>query len=386
MVWSLTILEKVINPCPVQMDTSCCLRHRHKASSCRRCADACPAAAVSLREGKGVFLDRDRCTGCGLCVNLCPTEAFTWKRLRQDLRSRAGERSGPMVVGCHLGGHDRGSAGGVEMVVPCLGALDEGILAGLLAQRGAEVWFDDTGCSSCNISGGREIARRTAGLVNRLATAFGLPGKVILGYPGEDRKVPAEGVGYTRRELFSFLGKKGRERVAGLLDGMEPVGDEKAGLKSRIPPKRAMLLRVLRQHGTPSGSRQQCEEALFNTLNLSPACNGCGECAFFCPTGALAIEEDPSYQRMTFALSSCLGCGLCKEVCPLGVVQISPAFVLQEVLEDGRRTLVEHPRRRCNSCDRFVVGKEETVEKEVLCSSCQKEKDLARSFLTMVLT
>jgi len=331
-------------------------------------------------------LDRDRCTGCGICVNLCPTEAFSWKKFRQDLLSRASEKAGPMVVGCHLGGHHGGSARRAEMVVPCLAALDEGILAGLLAQRRSQVWLDDAGCSNCNIWSGREIARRTVEAVNRLAAAFGLAGQVILGHPGEETPVPAEGVACTRREFFSFLGKEGRERVASLLEELRPAGGEKAGLRSRIPPKRALLLRVMRQHGVFSGSGKRCEDAVFTALSLSPECTGCGECAFFCPTAALMVEEDQSYQRIAFDISSCPGCGLCQEICPVGAVQMSRAFSPQEVLPAGRNTLVEHPRRQCEGCGRSMVKKKEAGEGELLCSSCQKERDLDRSFLDMVST
>jgi ferredoxin-type protein NapF len=49
--------------------------------TCRRCGDECEAGAISFRLlGAGrarVAVDDERCTGCGACLAVCPTQALS---------------------------------------------------------------------------------------------------------------------------------------------------------------------------------------------------------------------------------------------------------------------------------------------------------------------
>ncbi|MBS7248852.1 MAG: 4Fe-4S binding protein [Candidatus Jordarchaeales archaeon] len=42
------------------------------------CARVCPTDALVSRDGKGVRLVKDRCIGCGKCVEACPIGAVFW--------------------------------------------------------------------------------------------------------------------------------------------------------------------------------------------------------------------------------------------------------------------------------------------------------------------
>jgi len=46
------------------------------------CARACPEGALIKREGGGVRLKEDLCTGCGRCVDACPIGAIFWDEER----------------------------------------------------------------------------------------------------------------------------------------------------------------------------------------------------------------------------------------------------------------------------------------------------------------
>jgi len=55
---------------------------------CRACADppcaaVCPNQALVPREGGGVVLKPDLCTGCGHCRNACPIGAVGWDQEAQ---------------------------------------------------------------------------------------------------------------------------------------------------------------------------------------------------------------------------------------------------------------------------------------------------------------
>jgi Pyruvate/2-oxoacid:ferredoxin oxidoreductase delta subunit len=46
-----------------------CLAQR---GGCFSCLESCPEEAITLEPGSGVRIDRERCTGCGRCVDICP--------------------------------------------------------------------------------------------------------------------------------------------------------------------------------------------------------------------------------------------------------------------------------------------------------------------------
>ena len=52
-----------------------CVRRLHQASSCTKCAEACPVHAVSVKS-RSVEIDAASCTGCGACSAVCPAEAL----------------------------------------------------------------------------------------------------------------------------------------------------------------------------------------------------------------------------------------------------------------------------------------------------------------------
>ncbi len=62
--------------------TICQYSAPHK-TGCTRCADVCPAEAVTLTED-GVQIDQQRCTECGNCIATCPTGALQYLRFNDQ--------------------------------------------------------------------------------------------------------------------------------------------------------------------------------------------------------------------------------------------------------------------------------------------------------------
>lgn len=49
---------------------------KEKCSGCENCVDVCPTEAISMEDDIAV-VDIDECTDCGACVDECPEEAIT---------------------------------------------------------------------------------------------------------------------------------------------------------------------------------------------------------------------------------------------------------------------------------------------------------------------
>jgi len=47
-----------------------------KCSGCGSCVDACPTEAISMNDDDIAVVDLDECTDCEACVDECPEEAI----------------------------------------------------------------------------------------------------------------------------------------------------------------------------------------------------------------------------------------------------------------------------------------------------------------------
>ena len=45
-------------------------------TGCGACVDACPSEAIEMQDGKAVVI-ADKCVDCGVCVDECPVEALS---------------------------------------------------------------------------------------------------------------------------------------------------------------------------------------------------------------------------------------------------------------------------------------------------------------------
>ena len=49
---------------------------RERCTGCGICIAVCPHLIFSLQDGKAIVLDRDRCMECGACALNCPVKAI----------------------------------------------------------------------------------------------------------------------------------------------------------------------------------------------------------------------------------------------------------------------------------------------------------------------
>ena len=49
---------------------------KDKCTGCGTCVDECPSEAIEMKDDLAV-VDNDACADCGVCVDVCPAEAIT---------------------------------------------------------------------------------------------------------------------------------------------------------------------------------------------------------------------------------------------------------------------------------------------------------------------
>ena len=50
---------------------------KEKCTGCGECIDACPGEVYDLNDGKAVAINIDECHGCHTCEEICPEQAIT---------------------------------------------------------------------------------------------------------------------------------------------------------------------------------------------------------------------------------------------------------------------------------------------------------------------
>lgn len=330
-----------------------CTRYRFRYSACSRCLDACPHEAIALSD-EGAKLDPGRCRNCALCVSACLTGAWASGVFKPiDLLRQAIQRE---TFGFACAPSDAGA----DAVVPCLGALDGGMLA-YLARRKIPVTLHGSGhCAEC-AHGARGAAQLALNL-DALAllkegagdpewTGVALPGDEMPGRPAPER------VAAGRRQLFRRLVGRGVDemaRAAGA-DAPPPVPDKAIRAGAYASTERRELLQIVceRKDGKPFTVRGHAALPLMR-LVLRPGCTACEACFRACPTGALQIVENPADWALTFQADRCVACEVCLEVCQPRALDAEPEFDARP--ERPARTLHSLVKQRCERCDRFFVS------------------------------
>ena len=279
------------------------------AHACRRCAQACPEEAISIREGGAPELNPGACTACGRCVAACPTDA--WALAGDDgaawfaRLSGAAAGRGTLVVRC-----ERAQGDGEGVGIPCLGLFRPAwllVLAALGVRRVVVRGADR--CGGCpRRHGGRhwqEVKARAHAWQRRLARP--LPELV------EDGAAAGEGRGAARRAFLR----------SGLLDLVRAAAEAAAPARGDRLPERTAIVRALRRLGAGYGTVESDPWWPFGGLVAHENCTLCGDCVDACPTGALAIER-AGHALLRQDPVACVGCDACARACPEGAMERTP--------------------------------------------------------------
>jgi ferredoxin len=346
---------------PPRVFAEYCARAYFSGASCRRCADACPTAAIEFHPSPVIG---DPCVGCGACVGACPTGALDGAPA-SDEEILASLDPGWLEAGVAVFACERAQAPAGCARVSCMARLTEGLILGA-AERGARrVVIREGDCERCELGATAKVWSGAVKLARSVLAAAGA-GVVVEVSREEPIRMPPRG---SRPRLPSSPRDPGRRSFlrifvpGGRHAGAIPVGS--AGKKQeppparRAPPRRARLLSLIDSLG--GGPVCLPEGAPVGILEVGDRCFGCKVCEAVCPTGA--IRSSVSHEEFLLVVrdSQCVACGSCRDACLDGAIRLRPAATLRP----GERTALALAGRPCSRCGGFAAG-------GTLCRFCRR--------------
>ncbi|MEX2540453.1 MAG: 4Fe-4S dicluster domain-containing protein [Trueperaceae bacterium] len=279
-----------------------------KSVACTSCRDACPHDAITIRHGsaKAVEIDSVDCSGCGLCVQACPSQA---------LEGRVSIERGAASLRCS---QVSGSAASVH----CLGRLQP---SDLLRLAGSEdsVRLARGDCGSCPV-GTAAVAEASLAVRDQAVELARLHGRSLdIEVVERDRLEQTRNAdAVSRRELLRGGWRSLRVRTGDMLAPLDP-GDDVASLPAEMQRRYRVIA---------AAAPQQEDPVPWSLPRVSDECIMCPACVKACPTGALErVFEADGDGVLKLQPDRCVGCEACMSVCPVGAVSMEESVSWSEL-------------------------------------------------------
>lgn len=348
-------------PLYVRFEPSLCAHSRARQPGCDRCLSVCPTGAITAAaDANHVEIDPMICAGCGACAAVCPSGAALYEdppaanllgRMRAlESAYRAAGGDAPRLL-IHDGGHGREMIGLAARHYAGLPADVLPLSYDALTRFGHDLMLGAlaTGFRTVEIllspAAERDVLEAQAALAERLATAVGFGGRVLL----HDLADP-EALAQTLRGERPPA--RAQDRIAPLEEGRRLTRQAMKTLAGAAAPETPIDLSGLEPSplgGAPYGA----------VLVDSDACTLCLSCVSLCPSGALG--DNPDRPELRFQEDACLQCGICAAACPENAIALEPRLDLSDAAL-GYRTLHEEEPFACIECG-ALFGVRSTIER-----------------------
>ncbi|MGE5673688.1 MAG: 4Fe-4S dicluster domain-containing protein [Mycobacterium leprae] len=341
----ISLVDKLYGGDALLVEPALCLNPRQRASDCRACLDACPAAAIRLTD-RMPEVDPLSCTGCARCEPACPTGVFRAKET-VNLLPRLGE--GAVAALSCMALPDGGAT-----KVSCLAGLSTESIAAAATGRTLLLVMPDH-CGECPVGGQAKLAALRASAEQQLA-AFGLAGQVKLVCGIHAAEAEASKANQLDRRQFLRYARGGLMAAVMATMAAEKPPAALQDLPGLVPEGRRQFLTVARRQAGEWPERSERGSLSFATIELSEGCDGCEACTHSCPSGALELVRNGPADSLRFAPDRCMACGLCVAACPQRALSQREQFSPRAVLMGETTTLGTIPLVTCDRCGKLFHG------------------------------
>jgi len=339
------------------------------ARSCKLCIEGCPHQAISEYRQ----LDTKRCTECGVCMAVCPSDGFvdqTMDKLHNYLFE-----SVEIVLNCP-------KAIPLGFEISCLGMLDrDGWMTLMLLAKEKTATIITGVCADCK---DRQACATSVETFKQIHSDW-LEHPVVHIQVRPDQgsliePVLNKGVGpksIIRKNFTVGWRQKSREKIEEWLPSI--AADE----TYPVPKSRQWLIEAF----------EDSYEAKipFHALSVADSCTNCGVCAAICPQGALQKREkmnsdprleDPTKEekitsmRLIFEPQKCVQCHRCVETCRSQALEYNFKPLSYRVIT-GKILIHEGRPNYCSRCGKRIF------DNGALCLVCATSDPESRGFFSL---
>lgn len=309
-------------------NTARCLNSTEGAGACSACLDVCPHGAVSIE--RLVQIDGVDCTGCGLCVRACPSEAL-------EMQTRL--PSGSTAVRCS-------QVSGSAPSVRCLAQLSATDMLRMGAATG-NLKLGHGACDGCKV-GAASVPSATRATAERAAELAAVLGKDLqvnvesvdrLDDEGRRRNV------VSRRQLFGG-GLKEAQRLAA--DALAPLERVLPGEEEGAAPDTEPLPHELRRRyqALQIADPEPTSAVPWRLPRVDDGCILCPACTRACPTDAFSRDFSGEEGVLMLDPDRCVGCDACVRACPVKVITMDEEVTWGELSGGKQEAYRASPERR----------------------------------------
>ena len=354
---------------------------------CAECVRACPSSIPAPQPDS--LLDpetAEKCTRCGACVTACPTGALEQSELAFLHRMRTIDAAPVDALRLRCSRCEGGSA---DVVIGCLRGIGTEMLLRAVARGSRSVTLITATCSECvNGVSGLDEPRDAACEADGMLQALGSPTRVTR------ETVPfveCEAAGaHDRRAFLEAVRDGGASVLRGMVrdatDIEEPTAPDERGVGTASRSRRIAVNAI----GTIAAGMDFRSEAPLPESGAGPLCHqgpeidretcmACGDCALFCPTGALRTTVREGEWRLSWSARRCVGCGVCIALCRTRSLSMRDRG-LAGIVRPKRLVFYKGAVQECSKCGITfaaggVHGAATAVPDEGLCGDCRRAAD-----------
>ncbi|MFR5828505.1 MAG: ferredoxin family protein [Adlercreutzia equolifaciens] len=130
-----------------------------------------------------------------------------------------------------------------------------------------------------------------------------------------------------------------------------PQGERPGHPLRFVPTRRTLLYNYLNRLGEPAADAVK-NRVIGRVLIDTDACSSCRMCAVFCPTGALDKAEDGDFWGLVHRPAACVQCRSCESLCPKSAITVDDTVPMDQFM--GREAVLfsmEKPTWQANKPD-----------------------------------